>query len=123
MSKSHWMTVGSVSEAAQQALKDADCQVLYVSRLPPAQLVALHYQDEHDICFTWGYETEIQVFTSGLYLIWRTTSNLEPLYASVIETSLITYDEWAAEREQATAEQLAAQDQSDEIGDLDGHPF
>jgi hypothetical protein len=123
MSKTHYLAVGHVSNAAQQALIEADCFVHNLSAEPPLVAVGIRYQGNDDLSFTWSVDAEIQVHSSGLYLIWRSTTNVQPLYASVDDTELLTYEEWGAQIDHATVARLAAQDWSDELGDLDEAPF
>jgi hypothetical protein len=124
MNNEHYIAVGHVSDAARQALIEADCFVHQVSIEPPLVAIALRYQDEHDLTFVWSSaDTEIQINSSGLYLIWRSSSNQEPPYASCIDTSVSTYDEWCQEREEAAAKTLAAIGWDGELGDLDEAPF
>ena len=123
MAKQHYIAVGRVTDAARQALLEADCFVHDLSPEPPVVAVGIRYQDKDDLSFTWSVDAEIQVNSSGLYLIWRSTTNVQPLYASVLDTELLTYEEWCAEIDQATVTRLAAQDWSDELGELDNLPF
>jgi hypothetical protein len=94
MSNEHYLVVGHVSDAARDALNEADCFVQDLSTRPPLVAVGIHYQSNDDLSFTWSVDAEIQVRSSGLYLIWRSTTNVQPLYESVDHTELLTYEEW-----------------------------
>jgi hypothetical protein len=97
MSKTHSLAVGHVSDAARQALIEADCFVQDLEASPPLVAVGIGYQGNDDLSFTWSVDAEIQVNSSGLYLIWRSKSNVQPLYASIIDTELLTFEEWCAQ--------------------------
>ena len=110
MNNEHYIAVGRVSNAARQALIEADCFVQDLSPEPPLVAVGIRYQSKDDLSFTWSVDAEIQVASRGLYLIWRSTTNVQPLYASVIDTELLTFEEWCSQIDRATVERLAAQD-------------
>jgi hypothetical protein len=123
MNNEHYIAVGHVSDAARQALLEADCFVHDLSPEPPLVAVGIRYQGKDDLSFTWSVDAEIQVNSSGLYLIWRSTTNVQPLYASVLDTELLTYEEWCAQIDQATVARLADQGWDGELGELDNLPF
>jgi hypothetical protein len=124
MSKEHWIAVGSVSDAARQALIEADCFLHKVSATPQIVLVGRHYQDEHDLDIGWQFEPEIPIDSSGLHLFWYPSGgDCLSHESSVTETRLITADEWQAEREQEWTRAREAEAWIDELGDLDELPF
>lgn len=118
-----WFVCGHVSDAAQHALKEADCFVYQMSAEPPLVAVALRYEDERDLTFTWSHDADLQIASTGLYLIWRSKSSSEPQYSSVVDTELLTYEEWGTQIDQATVARLADKGWTDDLGELDEAPF
>ena len=113
MTKEHYIVVDHISEAARQALVEADCFVHELSADPPLIAVALRYQD------SWSkehYQDDLETFSIGEIAIHSTCLHLFwiGMHGSVTESRLITPHEDVPTIPPST---------DDELGELDDQPF
>ncbi|GCE26403.1 hypothetical protein KDA_18870 [Dictyobacter alpinus] len=98
MRKIHWMTVGSLSDAARQALLDVDAVVLNVHNEPPVVLVGIPYDCNYykrfgyDDLAIWTSEG-IQLHSKNLRLQWGHNNFPGKLWGGFPRERLILPDE------------------------------
>lgn len=94
LNKTHWMTVGSVSDGAKQALLDAGGVVLHLHDDPPVELVGITYDCNyykrfgHNDLAIWTTEG-IELHSKNLHLAWSNNNFPEKLWEGFPRQRLI----------------------------------